>query len=248
MKDICMFFCYLLKIILDVIVSIIKGIISKIRAIFKRKKIRENFSSIDYGERKQKRKKSYTRNSILYEQILLRKKEDDPNFDDIAFKEWVKDVFITFQKAWSQKNMMSVRRKVDINLFEQYQLLLNTNNEKDVTNIVDVKQINYIDFSAYSEDSEKEIIELALNVVMYEYDIVESTGNIISGSDKIKHRTTYKLLFLRKNGTQTRTIKKEENCPNCGAPINVLQNKCEYCDAWILNGVRDWVLTGIERY
>ena len=39
--------------------------------------------------------------------------------------------------------------------------------------------------------------------------------------DEDKHRTTYKLLFLRKNGTQTRTIKKEENCPNCGAPTTI---------------------------
>ena len=41
---------------------------------------------IDYGERKEKRKREYTRNLLLDESVVNKIKEDDEMFDASAFK------------------------------------------------------------------------------------------------------------------------------------------------------------------
>lgn len=228
--------------------GIINGIKKVIRAIFKRKKVRTRMETVDYGEHKEKRKKNYTRNLILDEQILLKIKEADSKFDDIVFKEWAKETFIEFQKAWSNKNIKSISSRLDTSLCEQYSLLVNANVEVECKNIIDIKTINYVDFSSYSNDNEKEIIEVALNVVLCDYVINETTKEIVSGSENIKQRTTYKLTFYRKLGTPTNDKGNLLMCPNCGGKIENKQNKCTYCDTWILNGVSDWILNNIEKY
>lgn len=220
----------------------------KIKEIIQRKKVRKNFSSVDYNERKQKRKRNYTRNPYLDEQILLKIKEKDSHFDEVAFKEWVREVFISYQKAWSTKNMMGIRGMLEENFMEQSQLRLQTYQDENSFNVVEVLKVNYVDFFAYNEDREKEIVEMILNTSFYEYNQENTTGKVVGGSNQIKQRTTYQLLFLRKKGTKTETTKKVERCPNCGAKLEMIQNKCEYCETWVLNGVRNWLLTDVERY
>lgn len=228
--------------------GIITTITGAIAVILNRKKVRKRMATVDYGDHKEKRKKNYTRNLILDEQIAIKIKEDDATFDDIAFKQWAKETFIEFQKAWTNKDINSISSRLDKSLCEQYNLLLNTNLEKDCKNIIDIKTVNYVDLSSYSNDNEKEIVEVALNVVLYDYVINESTKEIVSGSEKIKQRITYKLTFYRKLGIQTNNKNSLLVCPNCGGKIENKQNKCVYCGTWILNGVKDWILNNIEKY
>lgn len=238
----------LAEILVWIAYGIITTISGAIAVILNRKKVRARMETVDYGDHKEKRKKNYTRNLILDEQIVLKIKEDDSNFDDIAFKEWAKESFIEFQKAWTNKDINSISSKLDKSFREQYNLLLDTNIEKDCKNIIDIKTVNYVDFSSYSNDNEKEIIEVAINVVLYDYTINETTRVIVGGSEKIKQRTTYKLTFYRKLGTLTNGGDTVLVCPNCGGKIDNKQNKCMYCDTWILNGVKDWILNNIEKY
>lgn len=236
----------------ELLIWIVSGIITTITGviavIINRKKVRQRMDTMDYSSHREKRKTHYTRNLILDEQIALKIKEDDRIFDDIAFKEWAKETFVEFQKAWSNKNLNSISNRLDKSLCEQYTLLASTNIEEDYKNIIAIETINYVDFSSYSNDNEKEIIEVAINVIMYDYVVNEITKEIISGSDKIKQRTTYKLTFYRRMGTQTNNGSNELICPNCGAKIDIKQNKCAYCNTKILNGIRDWILNNIEKY
>lgn len=228
--------------------AILAAIVAAIVAFFNRKKIASRFAPIDYSERKQKRKRSYTRSPIIDEQIIMRIKEEDPEFNAEAFKEAIKETFLEFQKAWSNGDMTVIRGKLDHNLCEQYQLMLQENKQRGVQNKAEVIQVNYVDFSSYAEDNEKETLEAAINVVMYDYEIEEATDKIINGSKTVKSRTTYKLLFMRKDGTQTGEERGILTCPNCGALLTIEQKKCDYCKALILNNAKEWVLNNIERY
>lgn len=227
---------------------IIAAIIGAIIAIKNREKIRERFAPIDYGEKKQKRKGNYTRNTILDEQIAMKIKKDDKDIDIQKLKEWIKESFIKIQEAWSKKEMENVIGLMDYNLYEQYQLLLDNNEKQGITNKVEIIDINYVDFSSYTEDYGKEIIEVAINTVGYIYDIEKTSNLIIHGSNEIKQRTTYKLTYFRKNGAQTQSDVKEYICPNCGSTLIGSTNKCNYCNTLILNDFENWSLNNIERY
>ena len=232
------------KIFAGLINIIVKTVITMIN----KKRVRAKMEPLEYTEFKQKRKNTYTRNMILNDKIILEIKEEDSSFNEKEFKEWAKETFIEFQKAWSTKNINAIRNRLDYDLCEQYNLLLKTNVKESQKEIIEVKQINYIDFSAYSKDNEKEIVEVALNAVTNNYTIDEETKSIISGSKTIKVRTTYKLKFYRKVGIAAKEKNGKVRCPNCGAEILNENNKCEYCKSIYLDGVKSWILNSIDKY
>lgn len=238
----------LLEFFLEGFGLVFSALVAAIIAFFNRKKIRQRFAPIDYGEKNQKRKRNYTRSSIIDEKITSRIKEEDPLFDEIAFKEWSKNIFVNVQKALSVKDITNIRGNLDSNLCEHYQLLLHGNEQAGFTNIIEVLKVNFVDFSSFTEDNEKELLEVAINVVNYDYDVENITEKIIRGSKTIKNRTTYKLVFYRKNGSKTRKVENDFNCPNCGAKVEVIQKQCEYCKTLILNGATEWVLNHVEKY
>jgi len=236
------------KLLIYIVYGLISLVVGVITIIMNKKRVRERMELLDYNEGKEKRKNDYTRNTFLDEQIALKIKEDDENFDEQAFKEWTKETFIEFQKAWSDKNISKIRSRLDDNLYEHYELLLKSNIDKDCINKIEIKKINYIDFSAYSKDNEKEIIEVAINSVLVDYTLRGSQREIVEGSDTVKIRSTYKLNFYRKNGAQSAEVENSESCPNCGGKIVQGQNKCEYCEALLQNNVNKWLLNSIEKY
>ena len=222
--------------LLWLIFAILVGGFGIFLTIQNRKKVRERFAPIDYGERKEKRKREYTRNILLDESVVNKIKEDDEMFDALAFKEWVKETFLQFQKAYAVGDMMLVRNRVDINLCECYQLLRKT--DPDVKQFLEILKINYVDFSAYYKEVEKEIIEVAINCIF---------SNNGVRNEQVKERTTYILKFIRKKGSKSENAMKELHCPNCGAIVHFEQNHCEYCDSWLLNREKDWILNAIEK-
>ena len=239
---------YLGEFLIYIVYGLISVVVGAITMIINRKKVRERMELLDYNEGKEKRKNDYTRNTILDEQIALKIREKDVNFKEQTFKEWVKETFEEFQKAWSNKDMMRIRNRLDNNLYEHYELLQKANIDKECVNKIEIKKVNYVDFSAYSKDNEKEIIEVAINCILVDYALKENTGEIVEGSDTVKIRTTYKLIFYRKNGAQSDGKESTETCPNCGGKIIQGKNKCEYCEALLQNNGNNWLLNSIERY
>ena len=243
-----------MDILLEYFAYIVGGIFSAIVGIvvvgINRKRIRSRMEPLDYAEQMPKRKSSYTRNLFLNDQIVAKIKEDDPAFNELEFKEWAKETFVEFQKAWTNKNLSQIRNRLDNSFCEQYELLSKSNIEETCENIIEIKQINYIDLSSYSTDNEKELVEVAINVVMHDYTKEKTTNKIVNGNKNLKIRTTYKLIFYRKLGTKT---KEEENselirCPNCGAKIKTGNKKCDFCNTIVLNGVKEWILNSIDKY
>lgn len=236
------------EILVWIISSVVAMITGAIAVIINRKKVRSVMDTMDYSSHKEKKKNIYNRSEIVDQQILMKIKENDKNFDETVFKEWARETFVEFNKAWTNKNIKVISARLDKNLCEQYELLLDANIQEGCKNIIDIKQINFIDFYSYSKDDEKEIIEVAINVVLLDYVINETNNKIVSGSKTTKIRTTYKLNFYRKNGTMSDDIQKEKHCPNCGGKISTEDNKCKYCNTTVLNSVQEWLLNNIEKY
>ena len=243
-----------MDILLEYFAYIVGGIFSAIVGIvvagINRKRIRSRMEPLDYAEQMPKRKSSYTRNLFLNDQIVAKIKEDDPAFNELEFKEWAKETFVEFQKAWTNKNLSQIRNRLDNSFCEQYELLSKSNIDENCENIIEIKQINYIDLSSYSTDNEKELVEVAINVVMHDYTKEKITNKIVNGNKNLKIRTTYKLIFYRKLGTKTNEEENSEliRCPNCGAKIKTGNKKCDFCNTIVLNGVKEWILNSIDKY
>lgn len=212
-----------------------------------RRRINKRMEPLDYHTYTHGRKRNHTRNLIVDQHISMKIKQNDPNFDSEALKEWTKDTFVKLQKAWTERNIEQLRKRLDTNLYENYKVLLETNVATNCTNVIDIQNVNYVDFLSYNIDNEKEILDLVINVVMYNYTLNDLTQEIIDGSKTIKERTTYKLKLYRKMGSKT-DDERVSKCPNCGADLNSEQNKCEYCNTWILNGLKDWLLNSVDKY
>ena len=69
------------------------------------------------------------------------------------------------------------------------------------------------------------------------------------GSNTAEKFMEYEWTLARSTGRTTGTAAgtQVQNCPNCGAPININNTaKCEYCGCILTTDSFDWVVTGIK--
>ena len=56
-------------------------------------------------------------------------------------------------------------------------------------------------------------------------------------------------VFIRSNSVKTKpgVLFLLERCPNCSAPLQLVQGKCMYCNVWVSSGQYGWVLQDIKK-
>lgn len=196
------------------------------------------------------------RNSIN-EPIFDRSKEienkihlHDKLFSTNKFIGWSKEVFITIQEAWEDRDWAKIRPFEKEELYRLHELQLNEYIRDRKINRIDEININRAYLTDYKKDAEYEYLIVHMEVRMLDYIIDEKTEKILKGSNTIPVKNKYLLTFMRKVGVLTNPATSNMSttrCPNCGAPIQVTSaGRCEYCDFIITTGNHDWVLNNID--
>ena len=86
---------------------------------------------------------------------------------------------------------------------------------------------------------------------MRDYRVREDKPSELIGGSKTQSPTfTEYWIFIRKANLKTKVKDGifDRKCPNCGAPVEIsVAGKCKYCEANVVNGDFDWVLSEIVQ-
>lgn len=184
-------------------------------------------------------------------EIESKLKEHDELFSTTKFIAWSKEVFITLQNAWSERDWSKVRPFENEELYKLHEIQLKEYINKGRVNKLEEINVNKAFLAVYKQSEEYEYLTVHMQVRMIDYIVDESTEKVINGNPNIPVRNNYLLTFMRKIGVLTDPAKSNmstNRCPNCGAPTQITSaGQCEYCNFIVTTGEHDWVLTNIEN-
>jgi len=174
----------------------------------------------------------------------------DPEFSSDKFIGFAREVFMTIQQAWTNKDWKPIRPFESEALFNQHKQQLDEYIRSGKTNVVEKIGIKHCSLHSFQEDGDKEVLTVWINAVMRDYVIDDATKKVLESDPNRDWFMKYELVFNRKAGLKTDPGKKGNtitNCPNCGAPTEITSSgQCAYCGSVITTGEHDWVLTDIH--
>lgn len=153
--------------------------------------------------------------------------------DDEKVKEYIKDFDKTeflrarfndykkVQEDWMKFNYDSLRENLTDELYNQYEMQLDTLKAKNQKNVM--INITYRDSMITDVKEENGLITVTMELAVTQIDYIESKGKAVRGNKSIPMNMHYELKFVLSDV-------KQNTCPNCGAELTKsASNKCEYC-------------------
>ena len=183
------------------------------------------------------------------EQITEFIKQNDENFDTEQFLLWAKNIFITIQTAWAQRDWEKIRTIEKEELFEQHNTQLQEYIRLGRINIME--NINVIDAYLHKLviDENFENLTVSLRATMNDYIINEKNGKVLMGNKNEVFDTIYQMTFTRRKGIKTNLINGliVNVCPHCGATVeSASAGVCQYCGSVVHSPEFNWVLSNLE--
>ena len=106
-----------------------------------------------------------------------------------------------------------------------------------------------VSLSGFKQADGKDYIYARLKTRITNYVLDDNTGNLVRGSKTAEKFMEYEWEMVRSSGKTTvgSTGTVVQNCPNCGAAVNINRTaQCEYCGSIITVDSFDWVVNGIK--
>lgn len=184
------------------------------------------------------------------DQITAEITKNDEFFSKEKFLGWTKEVFITLQNAWTERDWSKIRPFEKEELFKLHERQLQEYINLGRINVMERINVNQAYMNLYRRDSQYEYVTVYMNVRMVDYIIDENTKAVLKGDPNTDCHMQYLLTFMRKKGVVTNPAtsnKSTVSCPHCGAPVQITSaGQCEYCDFIITTGEHDWVLVNLD--
>ena len=173
----------------------------------------------------------------------------DPAFSEAEFKEKLSNLFVQFQNDWQGKNLEPLRPYFSDAFYAQMDRQLDQYRQNYKTKYIERVAVLGITLSGWKQESGNDVIIARLNTRFTTYTLDDRTGNLLNGSRTAEKFLDYEWQLQRPSGRTTvgGSGIKVQNCPNCGATININRTaKCEYCGSIVTVDSYDWVLNGIK--
>lgn len=170
----------------------------------------------------------------------------DPNVSLAALEARAALVFAELQVGWSEQSLPRIRPFTSDNLFQYFAYWIDMYREAGARNVTERTRILRIELSNVLSDAFYDAVTLRIHASGLDY-TVNTSGKLLKGSKK--HERAYTEYWTLIRGSAVRAEpRKEPCCPSCGAPLRVsMAGNCEYCNAKIVSGDFDWVLSRIEQ-
>lgn len=188
-------------------------------------------------------------NAAMMSKALTEIKRRDADFASEDFIKRVDKVFWKIQNAWYSQRLDQIQHMVSDALFEQFNCQIEEQKEAGI-------RFQYHDMTIYETriaqvNTDKNFDALHIFVRASTADMLFDldTGEELARNEDRRKFCEY-WSFIRR--PSAKTLKKpgllEDNCPNCGAPIEIGQaTVCKICNSFIRSGSYDWVLAKITQ-
>ena len=175
-------------------------------------------------------------------------KAKDPNFDERAFLDRAQTTFFKVQQAWAARNQDLARDCVSDALYERHKMQtdqLIANHQIDVLeNIV----IGNAHIMSATPGNAFDSIVVAFTASMTDYTVDENTRQVVSGNQYRQTFTEFWTFIRRADAKSSADATAlAAACASCGAPLKLVNGKCEYCGAYARTTAADWVVDTIEQ-
>lgn len=175
--------------------------------------------------------------------------KNDPDFSIEGLCKRIHKAFLLIQTAWSCMDMKTARAFISDGIFERFSLQLKIYKSSKIRNIM--SDVEVLDTEIVSITSNKFFDSVDVKITASAVDRFVNTDNnsCIQGGLTSEVFVEYWTL-LRRPGAKTKTAPGllENFCPNCGAPLELLdRTECPSCKAIVNSGEYDWVLTEITQ-
>jgi Tim44-like domain len=209
---------------------------------------------VGYYFYKQNKKRTFVRNIDWDKQVKSVKgydqfRENNPDFDEKAFKEKVHKSFTQIQKAWEAKDLKNVRQWLSDGVYQRFHIQFNMMNLLKQKNTIEKLNIKNIQIDSIETDGNFDIINVAIRATVTDRFVSELDPSLNSGG--AEEFMEY-WAFIKKRGVASKDMYGDENsCPNCASPLPTAglgeSCKCEACDSIINSGEFDWILSEITQ-
>jgi hypothetical protein len=170
----------------------------------------------------------------------------DPAFQWTGFSARVNHIFTTFQQAWSDRDLSSMRPYLSDALFATQSYWVTEYLRQRLRNVTENARIGKVELARASEDAFFDTIPIRLYASSLDYTLSDA-NQIISGSRSSERRYSEYWTFIRSRAAKGPS-RVDPNCPRCGAPLNInMGGNCTYCQTKVTSGDFDWVLSRIEQ-
>ena len=173
----------------------------------------------------------------------------DPTFSESAFTEKLSNMFVQFQNGWQAKDLEPLRPYMSDAFYAQMDRQLDSYRLNKRTKMIDRIAVLGVNLSGWKQENGNDVIIARLNTRFITYTVDDATGNLLQGSKTAEKFLDYEWQLIRSSGKTTVAEGgvKVQNCPNCGATININRTaKCEYCGSIVTVDSYDWVVNGIK--
>lgn len=173
----------------------------------------------------------------------------DPGFSQQAFSEKIANLYVRFQNSWQAKNMENLRPYLSDALFAQCDMQLDNYRRNAQTNVVERIAVLGVDLQGWYSQGGGDYMVVRLKTRITDYVVDDRTRAIIRGSNTAEKFMEYEWTLARPTGKKTVNGSglTAQNCPNCGAPININRSaRCEYCGSILTTDNFDWVVCNIK--
>lgn len=174
---------------------------------------------------------------------------EDPSFSVTAFNEKVSNTYIRLQNAWQKKDLEEIRPFLSDTLYAQFDRQLDYYRQNRYTNVVEKIAVLDVSISGWMKEANCDVMIVGVKTRITDYVINDENRTVIRGNPQSEKFMEYEWIMRRTSGMKTAVSRgtTAQNCPNCGAPIDINKTaKCPYCDSIITSEKYDWVLDSIK--
>lgn len=175
----------------------------------------------------------------------------DPQFNENDFLADANRAFFTIQQAWTERKPDLSRQVMSDGIWQQHKFQIDQYLSGNKQNVLDNLAIqNSVVVAASSDDAfDTVVVRFFASCADYDIDLSDDKRKVLRGSTEISDWAE-DWIFNRSSKAVTKpdggTLRKK--CPNCGAPLDLdLAGTCRYCQAPVMSGEFDWVLSRIEQ-